>query len=114
MADRTTVRSFDHRAVRLLRRLEPRLTGAVIIAHTAPALPAEVGLAADARIYCPSYDFLDEELVRQAHAAEVRVLPWTVNEPEQWKRLIDWGVDGITTDYPDRLAERLTAWGVAH
>ena len=112
VADRVTVRSFDHRAVRLLRSLEPRLSGAVIIAHTAPAVPAEVVLRADARIYCPSFDFLDEEMVRQAHAVGVRVLPWTVNEPEHWKRLVDWGVDGITTDYPDRLAERLTSWGV--
>jgi glycerophosphoryl diester phosphodiesterase len=40
------------------------------------------------------------------------VLPWTVNDPDDWKRLLDWGVDGITTDYPDRLAEWLHAWGV--
>ena len=112
VAERTTVRSFDHRCIRLLRALEPRLTGAVIVAHTAPAVAAAVVLQADARIYCPSFDFLDAEMVRQAHAVGVRVLPWTVNEPEQWRRLIDWGVDGITTDYPDRLAERLQAWGV--
>jgi len=113
VADRTTVRGFDHRCVRFLRALEPRLTGAVLVAHTAPAVVAEIVLQADARIYCPSFDFVDAEMVRQAHAVGVRVLPWTVNEPEHWKRLIDWGVDGITTDYPDRLAERLQAWGVA-
>ena len=28
-------------------------------------------------------------------------------------RLLDWGVDGLTTDYPDRLADCLRAWGVA-
>ncbi len=112
VAGRATVRSFDHRCVRRLRALEPRLTGAVLIAHTAPIAVAELVLRADARIYCPSYDFLDEELVRQAHAAGVRVLPWTVNEPEHWKRLIDWGVDGLTTDYPDRLAEWLSVQGV--
>ena len=113
VAERTTVRSFDHRCVRRLRALEPQLTGAVLIAHTAPVALAELVFRADARIYCPSFDFLDDELVRQAHAEDVRVLPWTVNEPEHWKRLIDWGVDGLTTDYPDRLAERLHAWGVA-
>jgi glycerophosphoryl diester phosphodiesterase len=112
VADRTTVRSFDHRRVRRLRRLEPRLTGAVLVAHTAPAAPAELARQADAVWYCPSYDFVDEELVRAAHAGGVRVLPWTVNDPDDWKRLLDWGVDGITTDYPDRLAERLQAWGV--
>jgi glycerophosphoryl diester phosphodiesterase len=113
VADRTTVRAFDHRSVRWLRTLEPRLTGAVLVAHTAPVAPGEVALRADAWIYCPSCDFLDDELVRQAHAAGVRVLPWTVNDPEDWKRLIDWGVDGLTTDYPDRMAEWLYAQGIA-
>ena len=45
--------------------------------------------------------------VRQVHEEGVRVIPWTVNEVQDWQRLIDWGVDGITTDYPDRLAEYL-------
>ncbi len=31
-----------------------------------------------------------------------KVIPWTVNEIHDMKRLIDWGVDGIITDYPDR------------
>ncbi len=111
VAGRTTVRSFDHRCVRRLRALEPRLTGAVLIAHTAPVAFTELVFRADARIYCPSFDFVDEELVRQVHAEGVYVLPWTVNEPEHWKRLIDWGVDGLTTDYPNRLAERLRSVG---
>ena len=112
VVSRTTVRSFDHRCVRRLRALEPRLTGAVLIAHTAPVAVAALVFAADARIYCPSCDFLDDDLVRQAHAVGIRVLPWTVNEPEDWKRLLDWGVDGLTTDYPHRLAPQLRAWGV--
>ena len=33
---------------------------------------------------------------------------FTVNEPHEWERLLAWGVDGITTDYPDRLIARLT------
>jgi glycerophosphoryl diester phosphodiesterase len=112
VAERTAVRSFDHRRVRRLRRAEPRLTGAVLLAHAAPAAPAEVARRADAQVYCPSFDFVDAELVREAHAEGVRVLPWTLNEPDDWRRLLDWGVDGLTTDHPDRLAERLRAWGV--
>ncbi|MBS12052.1 MAG: glycerophosphodiester phosphodiesterase [Gemmatimonadetes bacterium] len=45
--------------------------------------------------------------VRAAHDAGVEVHPWTVNDPEEMKRLIDMGVDGIITDYPDRLSEIL-------
>lgn len=112
VVDRTTVRSFDHRCVRHLRALEPGLTGAVLVAETAPVSPAELARRADAVVYCPSYVFLDEGLVREAHAGGVRVVPWTVNDPAHWQRLLDWGVDGITTDFPDRLAEDLRAWGI--
>jgi glycerophosphoryl diester phosphodiesterase len=110
---RTTVRSFDHRCVRLLRQLEPGLTGAVLIAETAPVAPAELIERAHAQVYCPGYLFLDEAIVRQVHSAGARVLPWTVNQPEHWQRLLDWGVDGITTDIPDRLARYLGERGIA-
>ena len=39
----------------------------------------------------------------EAHAMGLKVLPWTVNDPADMARLIDMGVDGIITDYPDRL-----------
>jgi len=110
---RTTVRSFDHRCVRLLRQMEPGLTGAVLIAETAPVTPGELVERADAQVYCPGYLFLDASIVRQVHEAGARVLPWTVNEPEHWQRLLDWGVDGITTDVPDRLGRYLEERGVA-
>ncbi len=110
---RTVVRSFDHRCVRVLRRLEPGLTGAVLVAGTAPVEPAELARRADAQVYCPDVTFLDERQVRQCHAAGVQVLPWTVNRPEDWQRLLDWQVAGITTDYPDRLAELLRDRGTA-
>ncbi len=42
-------------------------------------------------------------LIRAAHQRNLAVHVWTINEPEEMKRLIDWGVDGIVTDYPDRL-----------
>jgi glycerophosphoryl diester phosphodiesterase len=112
-AGRTAVRSFDHRCVVYLRQLEPALAGSVLMSDTAPADPAEVVRRAGGDVYCPNYLFLDEELVRRAHAGGVRVVPWTVNDPDHWRRLLDWGADGICTDFPDRLAERLTAWGVA-
>ena len=66
-----------------------------------------------ATLYCPKYEFVDAELVGEAHAGGVRIVPWTVNEDETWRKLFEMGVDGITTDYPDRLAARLREWGAA-
>ena len=51
--------------------------------------------------------------VGEARAAGVKVLPWTVNEPSDMARLLDLGVDGIITDYPDRLRKVLAERGVA-
>jgi glycerophosphoryl diester phosphodiesterase len=110
--ERTSVRSFDHRCIRSLREREPRLTGAVLVAGTAPVSPAELARQADAQVYGPDFEFLDQSQVRQIHAAGLRVVPWTVNDPRDWARLLDWGVDGITTDYPDRLAAFLSARGI--
>jgi glycerophosphoryl diester phosphodiesterase len=107
VAGRTRVRSFDHRSVRALRKIAPEIEGAVLVADTAVVDPAEVARRAGAAVYCPSYTFLDEEQVRKAHAGGVRVLPWTVNDAGAWRRLLAWGVDGLTTDFPDRLAAYL-------
>lgn len=44
-----------------------------------------------------------ERFIQGVHAHNMHVHVWTVNEVEDMQRLIDWGVDGIITDYPDRL-----------
>jgi len=50
-----------------------------------------------------------ERLVRHAHAIDVRVIVWTVDEPTSMHRLFDMGVDGIITDRPDQLRDVLVA-----
>jgi glycerophosphoryl diester phosphodiesterase len=113
VTSRTAVRSFDHRCIRALLQLEPGLTGVVLIADTAPIAPEALVREAGASIYAPSFNFLDESLVQRLHAAGVKVVPWTVNEPAHWETLLAWGVDGITTDYPDRLGAFLQERGIA-
>ncbi len=109
--ERTTVRSFDHRCVYHLKRLEPALRTALLVAGTVPVDPVSLVRAAGADLYCPESEFLDPAQLRRLHDAGVRVVSWTVNDSEDWERLLDWGVDGITTDYPDRLAALLRQRG---
>lgn len=47
----------------------------------------------------------DQQMVDDAHAADLRIIPWTVNDAGTMDYLIDLGVDGIITDYPDRLRD---------
>lgn len=46
-------------------------------------------------------------LIREAHAKNIPVHVWTVDEETDMRRLLEWGVDGIITDRPDRLARVL-------
>jgi glycerophosphoryl diester phosphodiesterase len=112
MLERTRIRSFDHRCVRVMGELEPGLERAILTAGNAPVSPADLIRQAGAQIYCPEVDSLDERQVRQIHESGFRVIPWTVNDPEDWRKLLDWGVDGITTDFPDRLAAYLISRGI--
>jgi glycerophosphoryl diester phosphodiesterase len=105
--DRVSVRSFDHRSVLALKRQRPQLQTAVLVDGTALVDPVAAVRQAEASTYCPDYHFLDLAQIRQLHEAGIAVVPWTVNDDADWQRLLAWGVDGITTDYPDRLARFL-------
>lgn len=65
----------------------------------APALLA----AAGARLWSPHFNNLSRAVLERAREEGLRVIPWTVNEVPDMERLIDWGVDGLITDHPDRL-----------
>jgi glycerophosphoryl diester phosphodiesterase len=60
----------------------------------------------------PGYvPYTTPQLVADAHAAGMAVIPWTVDDPATMHSLIDAGVDGIITDYPDRLRDVMAARG---
>lgn len=54
---------------------------------------------------------MTERFIREAHAKNIRVEPWTVDDPELMKKYIEWGVDGIITDRPDLMIEVLEEMG---
>jgi glycerophosphoryl diester phosphodiesterase len=112
LLDRCRVRSFDHRSVKALKQIEPRIEVAILIAENAPVSPADIAHQAGATIYCSDYRFLDRVQVEQAHAAGMRVIPWTVNDVNEFQILLDWRVDGVTTDFPDLFANVLRGRGI--
>lgn len=55
-----------------------------------------------AHVVSPDHLSVDAALVDRAHALGLGVLPWTVDEPADLRRVVDAGVDGLVTNYPDR------------
>jgi len=50
---------------------------------------------------------LTEQTIARVHSLGKVVHAWTINEPDEMERLIDWGIDGIITDRPDLLKDIL-------
>ena len=61
----------------------------------------------------PEHVLVEERLMAGAGRAGVPVVPWTVNDPARASQLIDLGVAGIVTDYPDRMRRLWAERGLA-
>ena len=65
--------------------------------------------AAGCAAWSPLYRNAKPDDIAAAKALGLKVIPWTVNERADMERLIALGVDGIITDYPDRLRAVMAA-----
>lgn len=54
-------------------------------------------------VYSPDHALLSQEKVKEIQLRSMKCIPWTVNDQSSMKQLMNWGVDGIITDYPDSL-----------
>ncbi|WP_198087143.1 glycerophosphodiester phosphodiesterase [Variovorax sp. E3] len=132
MADRVTIQSFDWRTLALVGQLAPQLPRAYL---TTPrtlkdsrwtaglelasfASVPQMVRAASANgpgpvIWSPAYGDLSPAVIKEAQKLGLKVLPWTVNQRADMQRLMDWGADGLITDYPDILRDLMRERGLS-
>ena len=64
-------------------------------------------------MWSPYYAETTRSQVKEAQSLGLKVVVWTVNEPADMRRMIEWGVDGIISDRPDLLRKTAGEMGVA-
>ena len=91
------VHSFDHRIVRTVKEIFPAIRCGVlqVARHLDPVASLRETGAED---LWQHVDYIDEDLVADAHAIGARVIAWTANDSTQWSYLRRIGVDGVCTD----------------
>ncbi|RZK32425.1 MAG: glycerophosphodiester phosphodiesterase [Hymenobacter sp.] len=103
---RTTLLSFDPRVLRATRRAAPSLPLCLLLENDLPPV-AELfaGLGFEPTTLGPDFQLLSAATIWAIRATypHLRLVPWTVNSVADLQMVRDWRVEGITTDYPDRL-----------
>ena len=100
---RTTILGFDKRILREVRQQAPDLPVALLVEDELPLARHLAELGFRPAVYGPKFQLVTTALVGQLRALGIRLVPWTVNDPADMRRLLALGVSGLTTDYPDRL-----------
>jgi glycerophosphoryl diester phosphodiesterase len=137
LESRTTIQSFDWRTLVLVRKLAPEIALVALTDQQPDEDTMEIGKpgtsvwlggfdvddhggsvprtvqALGAKVWSPHAMDLSPERVAEAHALGLAVIPWTVNDPKDMERAIALGIDGLITDYPDRLRAVLESKGIA-
>jgi glycerophosphoryl diester phosphodiesterase len=105
-AARTTIQSFDWRTLKVVEREAPDIATAYLTdRHNAEP---QLVHAAGGRIWSPDFGTLTAQKAAAARSLGLKLIPWTVNEPADLARVLDMGVDGIISDYPDRVRAALS------
>ncbi|MBT2337044.1 glycerophosphodiester phosphodiesterase [Variovorax paradoxus] len=131
MGSRVTIQSFDWRTLALVGQLAPQLPRAYLssartlkdsrwtagfdaanFTSTAQLVKVAAGKTAGPVIWSPAYNDLTQAAIKEAQGLGLKVLPWTVNQRADMLRLMDWGVDGLITDYPDVLRDLMRERGL--
>jgi glycerophosphoryl diester phosphodiesterase len=107
IAARTIIQSFDPRALQVMHRKYPQVATSLLIeANEKASLDEQLQqLGFVPQVYSPNSSLVTTLLVHQCHNKKMKVVPWTVNDLAEMKRLKQMGVDGIISDYPDLFAQ---------
>jgi len=105
--DRVTIQSFDFRTLQYLHEKYPAIKTSMLIEEAEEKdMEGQLQkLGFTPTVYSPHQNLVDEELIKLCHAKGMKIIPWTVNDKKQIKKLEKMGVDGIITDYPNLFNE---------
>lgn len=98
---RLTIQSFDPATLVEIKEYNPNITQAMLVYQdeTIPQIIDSLGYKPE--IWSPNYQLVTNELIEEAHSRNMKIIPWTINTVNEMRLLLQMGVDGIITDYPD-------------
>nr|WP_305584054.1 glycerophosphodiester phosphodiesterase [Fictibacillus sp. WQ 8-8] len=104
--DTLLVQSFSMESLLRVKELDPSIKLVQLLSYKKAAVATDADIAAWKEYAIgigPNFTYLDQNYVQKVVNSGLQLHPYTVNETADMQRLIDWGVTGMFTNFPDRL-----------
>ena len=102
LSERVTIQSFDPEVLEVIHQKHPGVQLAFLV-EQGDYISNRSLLTFTPDIYSPEFNMVNKNLVDQVHYDKMKILPWTVNSESDIQRMLKLEVDGIISDYPDRV-----------
>lgn len=99
------IQSFDPTILEICKAAKSDITIALLIDNHKNLDTNLKSLSFKPNVYSPRHTLVSKTLVASCHSQNIQVVPWTVNDEDDLLRLLDCDVDGIITDFPDKVIE---------
>ncbi len=103
IGERMVIQCFDTRVLRYMHNQYPQVQTSYLVNDKEKASLAQqlerIGYTPE--YYSPAYKIVTPQLIKECHARNMKIIPWTVDDIATIKKLADMGADGVITDYPD-------------
>ncbi len=98
---RVSLQSFDLKILQQIKKKDKDIKTGLLTETAVPLAALLESLSFIPDVFSPEFGLVDQMLVEEAHQLNLPLITWTVNDADDMRRLMSYGVDGIITDYPD-------------
>lgn len=106
-SERVCLQSFDSETLQIIKQKYPEMIISLLVENEESIEQNVQKLGFTPDIYSPYFELITEDVMRYCRTNNIQIIPWTVNEENDMLRMIELNVDGIITDYPNRLKKML-------
>ncbi|MFN3404479.1 MAG: glycerophosphodiester phosphodiesterase family protein [Cytophagaceae bacterium] len=99
--DRCIIQCFDVRTLQYIHEQHPEVLLSFLVENNEGHIKNFEKLGFITDIYSPEFIYVDEALMTFCKEKSIKVIPWTINEISEMKKLISLGVDGLISDFPN-------------
>jgi len=103
--DRVIIQSFNHNVLGIVKKEMPLVKTLLLVLNLRTVKGNLKKLGFVPNYYSPYYRLVSKRTIKRAHDRGMKLVTWTVNKEKKIHKLIDNGVDGIMTDYPNLINE---------